>query len=93
MTKVCVKICATQVANRGEIAIRIFRAAADLGLQSVAVYSSDDALALHTRAADVAVALTGDGVRPYLDIDGIVAAAKSAGANAIVATSAVASAS
>ena len=54
------------VANRGEIAIRVFRAATDLGLKSVAVYSSDDALALHTKAADVAVALEGDGVPPYL---------------------------
>jgi acetyl/propionyl-CoA carboxylase alpha subunit len=71
------------VANRGEIAIRIFRAATDLGLKTVAVYSSDDALALHTKAADVAVALDGDGVPPYLDIEGVIAAAKQSGANAI----------
>ena len=64
------------VANRGEIAIRIFRAAPDLGLKTVAVFSSDEARALHTRAADVAVALDGDGVPPYLDIEGVIAAAK-----------------
>ena len=42
------------VANRGEIAIRIFRAAAELGLESVAVYTADDAGGLHTRKADAA---------------------------------------
>ena len=71
------------VANRGEIAIRAFRAATDLGLKTVAIYSSDDALALHTKAADEAVALDGDGVPPYLDIEGVIAAAKASGANAI----------
>ena len=44
------------IANRGEIAIRIARAAAELGIHSVAVYSQDDTTSLHRRAADEAVA-------------------------------------
>ncbi|PZC50376.1 MAG: Acetyl/propionyl-CoA carboxylase [Chloroflexi bacterium] len=71
------------IANRGEIAIRIARAAADLGIRSVAVYSSDDAESLHTRIADEAVALDAQGVRAYLDINGIVAAAQAAGCDAV----------
>ena len=46
-------------ANRGEIAIRIARSAAEQGLVTVAVYAEDDALSLHTRQADAAVALSG----------------------------------
>ena len=71
------------VANRGEIAIRIARAAADLGIRSVAVYSPDDADSLHTRIADEAVALDGRGVPAYLDIEAIVAAAVAAGCDAV----------
>jgi acetyl/propionyl-CoA carboxylase alpha subunit len=71
------------IANRGEIAIRIARAAAELGVTSVAVYAEDDAASLHTRAADEAVALRGTGVKAYLDIDGVIAAAKAAKCDAI----------
>ena len=71
------------IANRGEIAIRIARAAADLGLKSVAIYSEDDANSLHTRVADEAVALEGLGARAYLDLAAVVAAAKSAGCDAV----------
>ncbi|MES2032967.1 MAG: carboxyl transferase domain-containing protein [Pseudomonadota bacterium] len=71
------------IANRGEIAIRIARAAADLGLASVAVYAEDDAASLHVTAADEAVALKGSGPKAYLDIDGMIAAAKSAKCDAI----------
>ena len=71
------------VANRGEIAIRILRSAADLGLASVAVYSEDDATALHTRQADMAVALNGVGAGAYLDGAQIIAVAKAQGCDAI----------
>ena len=57
------------VANRGEIAIRVMRAAAARGLRSVAVYSEDEAGALHTRKADAAQPLRGSGAAAYLDIE------------------------
>jgi len=72
-------------ANRSEIAIRIFRAANELGLRTVAVYSNEDRLALHRFKADEAY-LIGKGKGPveaYLDIAGIVAVAKSKGVDAI----------
>jgi acetyl/propionyl-CoA carboxylase alpha subunit len=71
------------IANRGEIAIRIARAAADLGIKSVAVFSEDDEASLHTRVADEAVVLPGIGARAYLDIEAVVAAAKAAGCDAV----------
>ena len=71
------------IANRGEIAIRIARAAADLGLRTVAVYSEDDEASLHTRVADEAHALTGRGAAAYLDEEAIVEAAKARGCEAI----------
>lgn len=71
------------VANRGEIAIRIFRAVRDLGMQSVAVYSVDDASSRHRISADAAVALDGSGPAAYIDVDAIIAAAKSQDCDAI----------
>ncbi len=71
------------IANRGEIAIRIARAAADLGLRTVAVYSEDDATSLHTRVADEAYVLGGTGPAAYLDEEAIVEAAKASGCQAI----------
>ena len=71
------------VANRGEIAIRIMRAANDLGINAVAVYSKDDSQALHRTVADQAVALKGRGVPAYLNMDGIIEAAKESNCDAI----------
>ncbi|WFU73905.1 carboxyl transferase domain-containing protein [Bradyrhizobium sp. CB2312] len=71
------------IANRGEIAIRIARAAADAGIATVAIHPADDALSLHVRVADEAVEIPGRGARAYLDIDAVVKAAKSAGCDAV----------
>jgi pyruvate carboxylase len=71
--------------NRSEIAIRILRAANELGLRTVAIYSEQDRLALHRFKADEAY-LVGAGKGPveaYLDIDGIVAMAAEKGVDAI----------
>ena len=71
------------IANRGEIAIRVARAASDLGIGTVAVYSKDDAKSLHVHAADEAVELDGLGVPAYLSIDGLIDAAQSSGCDAV----------
>ena len=71
------------VANRGEIAVRILRTAADLGLRTTAIYSEDDAMSLHTRMADQAVPLRGEGAPAYLDVAQVIQAAKDAGCDAI----------
>jgi acetyl/propionyl-CoA carboxylase alpha subunit len=71
------------VANRGEIAIRIMRAAADLGISTVAVYPQDDSESLHAYKADETVVLPGVGARAYLDIESAVAAAKQTGCDAV----------
>ncbi|HEY5952774.1 MAG TPA: pyruvate carboxylase, partial [Terrimicrobiaceae bacterium] len=71
--------------NRGEIAIRILRAASELGLRTVAVYSQEDRLSLHRFKADEAY-LIGKGkgpVQAYLDATGIVAVAAEKGVDAI----------
>jgi pyruvate carboxylase len=72
-------------ANRSEIAIRIFRAATELGLRTVAIYSQEDRLGLHRFKADEAYQIgAGKGpVEAYLDIAGIVALAKERGVDAI----------
>ncbi len=71
------------VANRGEIAIRIMRAAAELGVPTVAVAPADDAGSLHTGKADEAVTLNGAGAAAYLDIEQIVATAVDSGCDAL----------
>ncbi len=71
------------VANRGEIALRIFRTARRLGLRTVAVFSEDDALAAHVEAADAAFGLRGTGVAAYLDIAALVQAAVETSCDAI----------
>src|SRR5271154_947747 len=71
--------------NRGEIAIRILRAANELGIRTVAVYSQEDRLSLHRFKADEAY-LAGAGMGPvqaYLDVDGIVGLAAEKGVDAI----------
>jgi len=72
------------IANRGEIAVRIIRACADYGVQSVAVYADADIDALHARMADEAYGL--DGARPadtYLNVPKLLAIAKQSGADAV----------
>ena len=72
------------VANRGEIALRVIRACHELGMEAVAVYSDADASAAHVRAADRAVRLgPPPAAESYLLIDEVVAAALSAGAEAV----------
>ena len=71
------------IANRGEIAVRIARAAAEFGIPTVAVYSADDEGAPHVAKADSAVALRGTGVPAYLDIDDVLRAAAESGADAV----------
>jgi acetyl-CoA carboxylase biotin carboxylase subunit len=72
------------VANRGEIAVRIVRAARDLGISPVAVYSSADADAPHVRLADAAVEIgPPQATKSYLVIDALVEAAKETGAEAV----------
>ncbi|WP_334655716.1 acetyl-CoA carboxylase family protein [Sphingomonas panaciterrae] len=71
------------IANRGEIAIRIARTAAALGIETVAVHSADDASAPHVRAADRAIGLSGEGPAAYLSLDAMIAAAREAGCDAV----------
>ncbi len=71
------------IANRGEIAIRIARAAAEMGIATVAVFAEDDARSLHVRRADEALPLQGSGPAAYLDAGRIIAVARDAGCDAI----------
>ena len=72
------------VANRGEIALRIIRAAHELGMQAVAVYSDADVTAAHVRAADAAVRLgPAAPAESYLRVDAVVSAALESGAQAV----------
>src|SRR5689334_17833366 len=71
------------IANRGEIAIRIARAADESGLGTVAIYPADDARSPHVRAAAAAHEIPGRGARAYLDIEAVVAAARATGCDAM----------
>jgi acetyl/propionyl-CoA carboxylase alpha subunit/acetyl-CoA carboxylase carboxyltransferase component len=71
------------IANRGEIALRIARAAFELGIPTVAVFPADDAGSAHGRACDETRELPGIGAAAYLDIDAIVEAALKAGCDAV----------
>ena len=72
------------VANRGEIALRVIRAAREMGIQSVAVHSTADADAMHVRMADESVCIgPPPGAESYLSIPAIIAACEVTGAQAI----------
>ena len=71
------------IANRGEIAVRLVRAAHDMGIGCIAVYAQDDADALHVRSADTAVALNATGASAYLDANRLVAIACQTGCDAV----------
>lgn len=79
------KIKKVLVANRGEIAIRVFRACTELDIRTVAIYSKEDSASYHRFKADEAY-LVGEGKKPidaYLDIEGVIEIAKKAGVDAI----------
>ena len=71
------------IANRGEVAVRVARAAADLGIATVAIHSQDDAASLHVHVADEALPLSGRGVTAYLDAAAIVRLAREAGCDSV----------
>ena len=71
------------IANRGEIAIRIARTAADLGIRTVGVFAEDDTTSLHRRHVDDARGLRGSGPRAYLDVEQLLAVARDAGCDAV----------
>lgn len=71
------------IANRGEIAIRIARAAAGLKIKTVTVYSSDDNGSLHISTADQAFLLEGIGAAAYLDMEQLISIARASGCDAI----------
>lgn len=84
MTVLPRKITKVLIANRGEIAVRIIRAARDAGIASVAVYADQDRDAMHSKMADEAYALHGTtGPETYLVIDKILSIAKKSGADAV----------
>lgn len=71
------------IANRGEVAVRIARAAADLAIETVAVYTRDDAYSLHVKFADESCLLNGSGATAYLDIEQLLQVAKETGCDAV----------
>ena len=75
---------AVLIANRGEIAVRVARAARDHGIKSIAIYSDEDRTSLHVATADEAYALNGlSAAETYLDQKKIIEIAKKSGADAV----------
>jgi acetyl-CoA/propionyl-CoA carboxylase biotin carboxyl carrier protein len=75
---------AVLIANRGEIAVRVARAARDHGIKSIAIYSDEDRASLHVETADEAYALNGlSAAETYLDQNKIIEIAKKSGADAV----------
>lgn len=85
MESVLKKLDKILVANRGEIAIRILRAASELKIRTVAMYSDEDRYSLHRYKADEAymIGKDGDSLKPYLDIEAIIQVAKQNDVDAI----------
>ena len=79
------KINKLLVANRGEIAIRVFRAASELNIQTVAIYTYEDRFSLHRYKADQAFQIgeNDDPLKPYLDIKEIIRVARQNDVDAI----------
>jgi acetyl/propionyl-CoA carboxylase alpha subunit/acetyl-CoA carboxylase carboxyltransferase component len=71
------------IANRGEIAIRIARAASEMDIETVAIFSTDDHCSLHIKAADSAFQLSGEGAFAYLNMENIIAVAVRAGCDTV----------
>jgi len=72
------------VANRGEVAVRVLRTARECGYSTLVMYTGEESASLPVRLADNAVPLPGTGAAAYLDIPAVVAAARQAGAGALV---------
>ncbi len=79
------KISSLLVANRGEIAIRIMRAASELGIRTIAVYTFEDRYSLHRYKADEAYQIGKDDepLKPYLDVEGLIALCKAKNIEAV----------
>ncbi|MGZ5028870.1 MAG: biotin carboxylase N-terminal domain-containing protein, partial [Methylobacter sp.] len=71
------------IANRGEIAVRIIRACAEMGIRSVAIYSDADRFALHVKKADESYCIGSEPVAGYLNVYGIVDLEAATGCDAI----------
>ena len=72
------------IANRGEIAVRVLRACKELGIQTVAVYSSADKNAMHVKLADESVCIgPASSLESYLNIPAIISACEVSGADAV----------
>ena len=72
------------IANRGEIAVRVLRACRELGIQTVAVYSSADKNAMHVKLADESVCIgPASSLKSYLNIPAIISACEVSGADAV----------